>query len=105
MKLTNPTDEQLDRAFAENVAQLTPEAITFLLGTGDGKLGYTKSVDAVLPFLEGGLLQFASARTSKRWTVRAWRQNEPVMASDDSFSRAVVIALLRAHGVEVEFGK
>jgi hypothetical protein len=115
-KMINPTDDQLDAAFAERVAGWwhadshtetnpawnTGDGWTFHNGNGN----FTQSADAVLPWLE----------KAGRWNVfrddgfyEIELEDKPMpddgnwFAFDKSFSRAAVIALLRAHGVEVEF--
>lgn len=123
MKLTNPTDEQLNKAFAEKVAGWSP-AITdkSCCYDGDGNHCYwsdvppfTQSADAVLPWLE----KFDTEINYPCWRDIKGKPNHRVKfwhvsitnpdgssernANAQSFPRAAAIALLRAHGVEVEF--
>lgn len=135
MKLTNPSDDQLNAAFAENVAGWTrygpnkgekrsvicrlcgPERGQTMLVWKDGKLGgcypdWAGSADAVLPWLEkmGEFSQYyhKSFPDAERWSVGVDR-HEPHgtgwagYAKAETFSRATTIAILRAHGVEIEF--
>ncbi len=108
--LTNPTDEQLEAAFAEHVAgwrDLHHDGVGL-----EGKLpgrhqeyvpDYLSSFDAVLPYLE---------RPKWYWSRDGYGQ-VTVWTTDSSFysspgglpvARAAVIALLIAHGVTVNLG-
>ena len=131
MKLTNPTDAQLNEAFAVHVAGWTwnefkPSGFgPVIQGYWNGADGYyvcnkanfVNSADAVLPWLE------------KKQVWEAIFNNNPytgsvgtsVLVADSftedlkepsgrsgwvsakTFAKAAVIALLRAHGVEIEF--
>ena len=112
MKLINPTDDQLNEAFAVHVAgwkklavrdpELEPE---WEIG-GYGGHGYafrvprlTDSADDVLPWLD-----------KRKWSrngnseVLVWYDGSMYAGSGHgTFPRAAVIALLRASGVEIEF--
>jgi hypothetical protein len=140
MTLINPTDDELNRAFAEKVAgwnyqpkclSTNPEDRTetpmwFVPARGDAGPGYeyalygwTRSMDAVLPWLEKwrdsgkGYVVMATIHSAamKRtgWIIQirdsALETNnvKDFEVIDWSASRACVIALLRAHGVVVEF--
>lgn len=110
MTLTNPTDNQLNAAFAEKVAGWTlcwdedsggnryEEWWNGLEGPLDPI--FTTSADAVLPWL--GKMD---AIVTRSLSENDWRVVVPDgrCNSGPSFPRACVIALLRAHGVEVEF--
>lgn len=118
MTMTNPTDKELNAAFAEKVCgwETGPD------GYGDGdkyyektpphhspgytyKFPFTTSVDAVLPWLEKWHAEIGHLLTSG-WLVllkESAISEKYVAASCLSFPRAAVIALLRAHGVEVIF--
>lgn len=125
MKLVNPTDEQLNAAFAEKVAGWTryeplkgekrtvicrlcgPERGQTMLVWKDGSPGgcypnWAKSADAVLPWLEkcGHWQAHSSSKGIHIFVEYPDRHNR---SDDQSFPRAAVIALLRANGVEVEF--
>lgn len=127
MKLINPTDDELNAAFAEKVAGwfraerlgkqvlYDPEGGHVLIGDTRCMPQFTHSADAVLPWLErwrdsgkgyvamatihsaamqrtGWVVQVRDAETGPLQEIIHW-----------SLPRAAVIALLRAHGVEVEF--
>lgn len=115
MKLIDPTDVQLNAAFAVYVMGWK-SAFVDKNGTKRGtqyqgeNINWAGSADAVLPWLEQHYLE------AKYWTGHAgerpcWRigvEGQPTTAQsgqggDKSFARAAVIALLRANGVEVTF--
>ena len=125
MKLTNPTDAELDAAFAEHVAgwMWRPErgGAWFLKSEyedpyswvrimdakgadiGISGLRFTQSADAVLPYLEkkeesGSVID--AIRVGGKWSIIIHAEYS---AEDESLPRACVIALLRAHGIQVEF--
>lgn len=122
MTLTNPTDEQLDAAFATEVAGWTEHRQMILdkhfitrwaapgtplgfnvlaLSTEPPK--FTPSMDAVLPWLE----KWRSIEIDWHRGPELWSVGIGEFKGDPTFStllpRACVIALLRAHGVEVIF--
>ncbi len=133
MKLTNPTDEQLNAAFAEKVAGwkrtgrrdntgeiwTNAEGVDLFDFSADLKsalqpddFGFCTDANAVLTWLERHYL------TAKYWTGQAgerpvWRigveraksYQKSGQHTDMSFARAAVVAMLRSHGVEVEFTK
>jgi len=113
MKLINPTDNELDAAFAEHVAGWTH---VYLGGPGyvwkhprpsDGELSiyplerFTAYADAVLPYLEKCryITTATFVPTQQKWCVGIGGDS----GTASIFARAAVIALLRAHKVEVEF--
>ncbi len=125
MKLINPTDEELNAAFAESVARWSYNSHynDWYLKDGDSIAWsgrktpeWTKSADAVLPWLakyvtETGCLWSITVRPDGLFLVNEGYQDEsgPMLngghdadVEDKSLPRAAVIALLRAHGVEVE---
>lgn len=123
MKIINPTDDQLDAAFAEHVAgqipTVSPGYFTYPNVRGFWRAKkFTQSSDAVLPWLEKG--RESGRRIGIEVGFRLWRiwihdkntdglydsclERRPDGESD-TLPRAAVIALLRAHGVEVEFTK
>lgn len=128
MKLTNPTDDQLDAAFAEKVAGWTvirqsilggqyisrwcppntPDAFN-LLALDTKPPRFTQSFDAVLPWLEKSPFDVVQtySNTCCVWTVRLQGRftsnKEFVGKSEEGPAKAAVIALLRSHGVEIEF--
>lgn len=84
----------------------------------DGKVGgsipkFTTSADAVLPWLEKAKSSFpcSSSNGSASLDKGIWAVAVPAPSWDDdafcgedkSFAKAAVLALLRAHGVEIEF--
>jgi len=119
MKLINPTDDELNFFFATKVAKWTkeflpskPDRIIYGWKTEEGfPVGnqpyFTDSVDSVLPWLEKwGSADFQSARCllceGSGWLVDLLG-DEAFFHTDKSLPRAAVIALLRAHGLEIEF--
>lgn len=113
MKLTNPTDDELNIAFAEKVAGMNPVNVEYHTAPWSEKPRFTQSADAVLPWLEKEILWDAqsciaeSQRAFRCWirilTKAAGERSEYAEAREPTFPRAAVIALLRAHGVEIEF--
>lgn len=128
MKLTDPTLDELDRAFAEHVAgwnKIGPDFQQRIYGelwikdgtTISAPPHFTRSFDAVLPWLEkcreiGRRIHCEMG--FKRW--RIWihdKQPSGLYLSGDreadgdseSFPLAAVIALLRANGHEITFTK
>lgn len=117
MKLTNPTDDELNAAFADIVYGRRCEKCgkfhdKYNEGVNEDSLKFTDSADAVLPWLEKRELQWSAGHRmyakdffcsiQTKITQDGWDE-ERASATDSSFPRACVIALLRAHGVEVEF--
>lgn len=117
MKLTNPTDEQLNAAFAEQVCGwkwrtfpdgACPEIKHWRDVYGNivsihwPKYSFTTSADAVLPWLEKRqwVRVELCAFGEPKWGISV--MHGPIGMAD-TFPRAATIALLRAHGVEVEF--
>jgi hypothetical protein len=117
MKIINPTDDHLNAAFAEKVAGwfrcermgkqvlYDPEGGHVLIGDTHCMPKFTESMDAVLPWLEkfnghtnGPEINFQSGQ----WEVILNGCTTRDRATCASLPRAAVIALLRAHGVEVE---
>ena len=110
MKLINPTNTQLNVAFAEYIAKWPKTEINSALHWGVDWFGptYTNSADIILPWLEkltyGGTIMFLGH--TPKWRVQICMRNDLNFEADaESFARAAVIALLRAHGVEIEFTK
>lgn len=110
MKMIDPTDDELNAAFAEKVAGMKPcgwttancgPSVTHYPSRSD----FTTSADAVLPWLSGHQWSATTAgdHSGIRVEIDIW--SKCVEASDVSFPRAAVIALLRAHNVEIEFTK
>lgn len=121
MKLIDPTDDQLNVAFAEYVCgwirrdmgkigtHKKPDAFHSARGWECNEINptqFTTSSDAVLPWLEKCYCQIGFG-PAWRVTIEGGRTNKINAAThlDDSLPRAAAIALLRAHGVEVEFTK
>jgi hypothetical protein len=112
MKLTKPTPDQINAAVAEYVAgwKRIKEAanITFEIpstGARGTPPPFATSADAVLPLLENGE-DIAQIRYLRYSTGRyAWEVslNSSFSGSGETFPFGLCIALLRAHGVEVEF--
>lgn len=135
MTLVNPTDDELNRAFAERVAGWKwrderggawfdksddPDPMKWVRIIGpnggdialDGGLRWVSSADAVIPWLQNMWLSVVISEVIAGWAVRICYRGDQSFerplghcdswALDPSFPRAAVIALLRAHGVEVE---
>lgn len=107
MKLLNPTDAELNCAFAEKVAGMKPSPINPGLFRECGALGsstdsqpprFTTSADAVLPWLN------KHAWYAKYAGMAVLIGISEHTAEAESFSRSATICLLRAHGVTVEAG-
>lgn len=66
---------------------------------------FTRSADAVLPWLERGLAEARHTHddrwSGRKWTVYVLNGYSSGSGISHSFPHAAVIALLRAHGVEV----
>jgi hypothetical protein len=128
MKLINPTDDELNAAFAEKVAgwklnAAGPSAFgTNLNPYWEDEKGrsqfdgpwFAYSADAVLPWLEklGSSWHCSHVKEEARGDYFEFYLGYikdgkyPVfVVHESSFPRAAVIALLRAHGVEIEFTK
>jgi hypothetical protein len=164
MKLINPTDDELNAAFAEHVARwkrheplrgekrkvvcrlsesnydpFRPQRGDIIVVWTDGRLGgtypqWTTSADAVLPWLEkckdrGWWVKIKDHTNGIECGRRDWlviisdyddccdpyagepgyaEPGKPLMYREGAspvFPKAAVLALLRAHGVEVEFVK
>lgn len=118
MKLTNPTDGELNAAFAEGVAGWTRTNDGFWrspdMAVGDDPklfvdVQFIASFDAVLPWLLK-TAWFNVSRSKERGAhceIDACHDasSRCFLAESESVPRACVIALLRAHGVEIEFTK
>lgn len=92
MELVNPTDDQLREAFAVNIAGW--------LEPGAWKHGkWLESADAVLPWLEEYSWRTNVSDNGVVILLDIW--SSVVVGSGDTFTRAAVIALLRAHGHEI----
>lgn len=124
MRLTNPSNDELNAAFAEAVAGWKCEMI-YGAWSGDVSVAapvwtspngtvstayfipkFTQSADAVLPWLEKTFCAFSyhTDRPDRRLQFCADKKRDgQLIASSGTFPRAAVIALLIAHGVEVEF--
>ncbi len=127
MRLLNPTDDELNAAFAEKVAGWRAKGTECVLlyenghcreidksgkwtGLGRPIESFTKSADAVLPWLEKHTWRGCSYSTidgaHRSATVEIVGRNlELITIHSDTLPRAAVIALLRAHGIEVGFTK
>jgi len=105
MKLTKPTDAQLNAAFAEKVCgwrRLPMDQIVFEV-PATGACGtppdFVNSADAVLPWLMKYHWEVFNYVGENRIAVYLEEQWD---GEAKTFPKAAVIALLRAHGVEVE---
>jgi len=121
MKLKNPTDLILDAAFAEHVCKLgvryearisAPDGAKVLChseeyGVCEEMPRYTQSADLVLPSLEkfdghlnGPEINFFMGTWE---VVLNGAHTRSHRATGSSFAKTAVIALLLAHGIEIEF--
>lgn len=124
MKLIRPTDDELNAAFAEKVCNWSKgddgygyetvynERVAPYKTVGPvWRFNFARSADAVLPWLEkcymetdwlgGPVRHYTDAGGGACWRVRLPGKFDGEV-EDNSLPRACVIALLRAHGVEVE---
>lgn len=120
-KLIKPTDREIDAAVAEHVAGMVPvsncpcgEGCTDSWQNPDGSVEwlprFSGYVDVVLPLLEkwkeGNTLFIAGTNigSERAWGVESIdnSRNVRVFERGVSLPRTICIALLRAHGVEVE---
>jgi hypothetical protein len=110
MKLLNPTDDELNAAFAKEVAgwkweKTDRDHMAWIEyregGSWEVEPNFTTSADAVLPYVSK-LKEVGIHYVDGDWFVRCWSEDKNC-ANCDSFAKACVIALLRARGVEVEF--
>lgn len=123
MKLINPTLEQLNEAFAVHVAGLQVgygEVLTIEPDkNGESSIvdhqpipRFTESADAVLPWLDkddwkcdrylSNAVDYHVVRIPRPLLGMGLRQYHE-STEERSFAKAAVIALLRAHNVEIEF--
>lgn len=123
MKLTNPTDNELNAAFAEKVAGFTMKRNharkmnTWVAPDGEvwhvSRMEFNRSADAVLPFLpkttEEGWWNCSGPSDKGLFfcEVQFGEDEAPVSREGRSWGKtpvlAMINALLKAHGVEVEF--
>lgn len=112
--LTNPTDEQLNAAFAEKIAGWTQTVQSHVWWNKHAQCqvaNFTTSADAVLPWLEKwreGDPDYRACTMSLssdgRYHVELRGFDEPNQyAKHAILAKAIVAVLLRAHGVEIEF--
>ena len=123
MKLTKPTDKELNEAFAKHVAKLTKKSFetrdhSWWVNSAGLEVAlpdFIVDISAVLPYLEKGSFYckrnyfMASNETPDRYFVHfcRWcaleREQCESTAYAETFSKAAVVALLIAHGVQVTF--
>jgi len=118
-KLVKPSDRELDEAVAEYVAGWrrvhgewrSPQKSDAIERTGictdelEHPPFYSTRADAVLPLLEKMVWFYVETQNSSVWLVHVSTGNlseDHYKARADTFPRAICLALLRAHGVEVE---
>lgn len=127
--MKNPTEYELNTKFALNVAgwNCEKEGVeclswynengAFMGGRNDGQPWsgipkYCTSADLVLPWLEkrymetdwiGGPIRHYTTASGKQACWRVRLPGSCAEAEAETLPRAIVIALLRAHGIEVEF--
>ncbi len=111
MKRTNPSDRDLDVSFATIVAGYTMHLHLGAEWRVKEIPHFTTSFDAVLPWLEKHTWRGCSYRSPEgdhfSATVNVVGKGLKLIEvqSGKSLAHAAVIALLRAHGVQVEFTK
>ena len=125
MKLTNPTDDELNRAFAEKVAgyyvkeEFPGTDFPFTAWQGDRPLShhrwasakgplehinsFIESANCVLPFLYKRHWEVQQTSSASRPIRVVLDELHGPYGESNTFPRAAVIALLRANGVQVEF--
>lgn len=119
MKLLNPSDDQLNACFAEKVAgwinQGRAKGVPALSNRWvlpdrslvEAPLQFTNSADAVYPFLPrdkfGDFFTIDGGFMGYRVCIRGETGHIKFEGQSESGPKAIVLALLRAHGVEVEF--
>ncbi len=115
VKLLNPTDDQLNAAFATEVAGwfrterlgkqviYDPEGGHVLIGDTRCMPKFTRSFDAVLPLLDTIKWHVTTMDGGFTFVIRGPGPN--ATCTHPELATAAVLALLRANGVEVEFTK
>jgi hypothetical protein len=123
--LTNPTDTELNQAFDTHVTKSVPcdGWHPFIAGAGSWMLSdtcdhdkchpracpidYCNHIEAILPIADVCVCTFKRVcgyeGFPETWEVDIFDGVREGAHKDDSLPRAVVVALLRAHGVTVEF--
>lgn len=126
MKLINPTDDELNTAFAEKVAGWTDvryeegenvDIDARVIYPWEGMAGsppdgqerrlvppFTRSMDAVLPLMEKAgawAADWCPIISNREAAYKVWLRKSGIEAVGPTLPRACVIALLRANGVEV----
>lgn len=120
LHLIDPDDAQLNEAFALHVAGW--KRLDYIDGgpwfknptdrepSNSVFYTFTTSADAGLPYLNrwewsasGGA--FPTAFVTLRKPITPTRDNSAIHGESDTFPRAAVLALLKAHGVTVEFSQ
>lgn len=128
LTLTNPTDDELNATFAVEIAGWRD--VRFEEGEDvnidareiypwEGMAGWppdgqkrrliprwTAHFDTILPWIKERCVVRYSLTTGWRWEVMAWDKNlDSYSWSDECLPYAAVLAILRAHGVEILFTK
>lgn len=117
MKLTNPTDDDRNAAFAEHIAKREnvhrhPQGhwLSGYAGCYMAIEDYVNSMDEVAPWLEASPFDVVVtySNTCCMWTVRLqgrFTSNREFVGEDVMPAGAAVNALLKSAGVEIEFTK
>jgi len=116
MKLTDPTEDQINAAVAEHVAGYSFYGLAKMwIEDANQPAGFspiprfTRSADAVLPLLEkDGECEISSPDpATPHWTVKysSYHNGCGFYGEGKTFPLAACIALLRAKGIQVEFTK
>jgi hypothetical protein len=110
MRLINPTDRELNLAFAREICEFTDETMAILdspqmMSGRSTDLDFTTSADGVLPYLDKCDEVEIKTMPHGLWSVIVRKQPGGMGYQNfgDSVPRVAVLALLRAHGVEIEF--
>lgn len=108
MKLINPTDDELNAAFAVAVAGYVQREggweIPPMRAIWTEPLDFTRSMDAVLPLMEKAgawAADWCPIISNREAAYKVWLRKSGIEAVGPTLPRACVIALLRANGVEV----
>jgi hypothetical protein len=113
MKLTDPTEDQINAAVAEHVAGWRHDPDegwrdqNGIPNTGVDYMDFTRSADAVLPLLEKNFAvwSYHNDRPPGHFCADIDRENTRLIEAYGAFPLAACIALLRAKGIEVVFTK
>lgn len=107
MRLKNPTNFELNCAFARYIEKVDERLIDCVIACGpDGSIGwsYANNANMVLAFLNDREVEINNF--GGEWKVEVYGKTTHTVrftGEDSSFARAAMIALLRANGVKIDF--